>query len=178
VGSFYHKRDPRSFLAALASLNVKGSLPESLRVRFVGDCRWYEEVSLEALAKELGVGEIVSFVDRVPHDECQRMIAASDLLLLFAQDQPAQVPNKLYEYLGRRIPILALVDPGGETEAMLLEIGGHYTIPADASASGVESTLATALAGTPEARDHGDGRLAEWSSDRQMGRLYTALEDR
>jgi glycosyltransferase involved in cell wall biosynthesis len=178
VGNLYHQRDPRPFLDALASLHAKGRLQPGLRVRFVGDCRYYRDVSLERYAADHGIADIVDIVDRVPHDECQRMIEASDLLLLLAQDQPAQVPNKLYEYLGARIPILAFVDAGGESETMMRRIGGHWIVGTDASATAIEATVAAALGATPtDAAAPDEALLETWSTERQMDALHDVLEN-
>ena len=102
------------------------------------------------------------------------MAAESDLLLLLAQGQPDQVPQKLYEYLGTRVPILAFADAEGESARMLARAGGHFVVFGD-DAAGAEAALEQALTtldGTP-AGDH--AVLTEWTTDGQLRRLMAAL---
>jgi len=176
VGSLYHRRDPRPFLTAFAAF-VKSAAAEGRRVQLdlVGDCRWYHGLSVETLAAELGLGEAVTFRDWVPHDESLRLMAEADLLLLFAQDQPTQVPNKLYEYLGTRRPILAFADETGEVARMLRQAGGHYLVT---SADGSESEACLRAALASRGLDGAPGNpalLADWTTESQMRRLTEAL---
>jgi hypothetical protein len=97
---------------------------------------------------------------------------SAGLLLLLAQEQPLQVPNKLYEYLATGVPILAIADHDGETADMLRQVGGHYVLPPD-DLAGMEMSLESAL-GLPGGMAPGNPRhdlLAEWTSAVQMGRL-------
>lgn len=102
------------------------------------------------------------------------MAAESDLLLLLAQNQPDQVPQKLYEYLGTRVPIIAFVDRGGETARMLERVGGHHTVfdnDVDAAVRALESVL-----GTSENEPAGDPAVLEgWTADTQLKRFIDAL---
>jgi glycosyltransferase involved in cell wall biosynthesis len=119
---------------------------------------------------------VVRFVPPVPHAECQARIQAADLLLLLAQEQPSQVPQKMYEYLATGRPVIAFADEEGETAAMLREVGGHHLVTGSAPA-GVAEALATALR-DDGCRSRADaGVLREWSADRQMQRLVHLLEE-
>ncbi len=176
VGSFYFGRDPRLFLAALAQVVARHRLGQSdLLVDLVGRCRWYNGVSVEAEVSRLGLGELVRFQDWVPHEACQEIVRGADVLLLLAQQQPDQVPNKLYEYLGTRAPILAFADDAGETAAMLREAGGHTVITGDdleTAARGIEEALGLAADPRVQPDDH---RLRAWTTEGQMQHLLTAL---
>ncbi|HXE56832.1 MAG TPA: glycosyltransferase, partial [Gemmatimonadales bacterium] len=47
VGTFYHRRDPRPFLTALAAVIRRRALtPADLRVELIGHCRWFDGVSI------------------------------------------------------------------------------------------------------------------------------------
>lgn len=176
VGSFYFGRDPRLFLAALAQVVVRRRLgPSDLQVDLVGRCRWYNGVSVEAEVSRLGLDGLVRFQDWVPHEVCQEIVRGADVLLLLAQQQPDQVPNKLYEYLGTRAPILAFADDAGETAAMLREAGGHTVITGDdldTAARGIEEALGLAAEPRPQPDDR---RLRAWTTEGQMHHLLTAL---
>jgi glycosyltransferase involved in cell wall biosynthesis len=177
AGSLYHGRDPRAFLRALAALRRQGKFADGdVQVELVGDARWFDDVSIERFVQDLGIAPLVQFRDWLSHDACLEIVQRADLLLLFAQHQPAQVPNKLFEYLGTRKPILAFADAQGEVAGMLRRVGGHYVVVEDEPAA-AEAALASALNDARAAeRETGDEAvLREWTTERQMGRLLTAL---
>jgi len=178
AGSLYHGRDPRAFLRALAALRRQGKFADgAVQVELVGDARWFDDVSIEQFVQELGIAPLVQFRDWLSHDACLEVVQRADLLLLFAQHQPAQVPNKLFEYLGTRKPILAFADAHGEVAGMLRRVGGHYVVVEDEPAA-AEAALASALSDARAVEgDTGDETvLREWTTERQMGRLLTALQ--
>jgi glycosyltransferase involved in cell wall biosynthesis len=177
VGELYHYRDPRPFLTALASLcRRRGLGADDIELEFLGQGRWYYDVSVERLAVELGIADRVRFRDRIPRRECLKAMVGADLLLLFAQKQPAQVPNKLYEYLGARRPIFALADSCGETAAMLGRVGGHFIVTEDHPQT-IEPALEAALdsRGQLDHEVHAESVLREWSTEAQMANLRAAL---
>lgn len=178
VGSCYGARDPRPFVLGLARVIQRhGLAPAQLQVQMVGKCREYAGGSIEALVRDAGISAFVQFEDWLPHDACQRLVNEADVLLLLAQQQPDQVPNKLYDYLGSRRPILAFVDEDGESARMLGEVGGHALVttglPEDAAAG-----LELALGLTPQQRlsEPAAARLEEWTTAAQMRRLVQALQ--
>ena len=118
---------------------------------------------------------MVRFIDWVTHEEAQVLIGNADLLLLFAQNQPLQVPNKLYEYLGTRIPIFGFVDADGESAAILREAGGHVLVT-DQNGPEVETLLERAInrAGDRETAED-SGILDALTTERQMDRLVTTV---
>jgi hypothetical protein len=118
----------------------------------------------------------VTFQDWVSKETAHALIANADLLLLLAQDQPEQVPNKLYDYLGARRPILAFADQEGESASMLREIGGHYLVYTDDPLE-VERALEAALTRSPPAGTActADSKLEEWTTERQMRHLLARI---
>lgn len=174
VGTFYQRRDPRPFLEALAKARPRLTARSTrLEVHFVGDCRWYDGISVEDIVKGHGLDDVVAFVDWVPHEQALALVRTAGLLLLLAQGQPAQVPNKLYEYLGTRRPILAFVDEEGESATILRQVGGHVLVTGESSdqtADAIERAARAPAAAGDEAV------LAELTSARQMARLVAALE--
>lgn len=181
AGTFYHDRDPRPFLRALAALRRERGLgPEEVRVDFAGRCRTFGDVSVEREVEELGLSDVVHFHDWLPHREAQEMLRTADLVLLLACSQPLQVPNKLFDYLGSRTPVLGIVDAGGESERMLLSVGGQYVVPVAAgervSDDALRAALAAAIdAGAGGAEEADEELLREWSSARQMEHLAAAI---
>jgi glycosyltransferase involved in cell wall biosynthesis len=178
VGNLYHGRDPRLFFQALAALDREKRLPPGARVEFIGDCATFKGVPLATMLDEYGIRDRVVLRGRIPHAECLNRIAASDLLLLFAQDQPLQVPNKLYEYLGARHPIVAFVDPRGESERMLALAGGHFAISSGEPAH-IEERLEAAFRAAQAPRTASPNPVVEqWTTDRQLAELHDALAAR
>jgi glycosyltransferase involved in cell wall biosynthesis len=177
VGTFYYSRDPRPFLRGLAAVRrAHGLGPEQIRVDFTGACRSVGAVSVQAEIDALGLTDVVHIHDWLPHAAAARLVEESDVLLLLAQQQPDQVPNKLYEYLGARRPILAFADAEGETERMLRRVGGHRVVTKDDQVE-VERALGDVLAwardGAPAGAD--SALLQEWTTESQMKRLLVAV---
>ncbi|MGH7503795.1 MAG: glycosyltransferase [Longimicrobiales bacterium] len=173
VGNLYQGRDPRPFFRALGELDRQKRLPAAAQVEFIGDCTFHG-VSLASILDEYGIRERVTISGRIPHDQCLRRVADASLLLLFAQDQPLQVPNKLYEYLGARHPIVAFVDGNGETARMLRQAGGHFVIDTCDPARIADVLEAAFKATAIPPSEH----LYDWTTDNQLARLHAALEAR
>lgn len=170
VGTFYLGRDPMPVLKALAELKQRRRLgPDDLVLELVGLCRTFAGRSVEAEVAALGLTEMVRFHDWVPHARAQELIGSADLLLLLAMGQPTQVPNKLYEYLGTRIPILAVVDPEGESAAMLRQVGGHYVLGEDPAQ--ITPAIERAMDAPPEVAGSNEAILQDWTSEKQMAVL-------
>lgn len=179
AGSLYLSRDPRSFLESLALvLRKRKWTPQEVRLDFLGECRFFHEDSIEEYVQRLGISDHVTFTDRVPHVEATRRISEADILLLLAQEQPIQIPNKLYDYLGMRVPVIAYADAEGETTRMLEQAGGHLVMkhsdPA-VNAEQLERLLASRIA--DRQAEVGDmAVLNGWRSELQMQLLLEALD--
>jgi hypothetical protein len=103
-------------------------------------------------------------------------MAAADVLLLLAQGQPEQVPNKLYEYFAVGQPILVYTDEESETMAMVRRVKGHFTVTGDDTAHEDGVILAALRVAREDTSSHHDQQvLAEWSSSSQMALLLDAL---
>nr|WP_295382555.1 glycosyltransferase [Pseudoxanthomonas sp.] len=94
TGSFYHFRKPDDLVAAIAAhpgarLNIASvTVPESL---------------LRAAEALPGQVRLFGFL---PHRRILQLQGSADVLINIANDDPGQVPGKLYEYLGSGRPIL------------------------------------------------------------------------
>ena len=146
-------------------------------VDFIGACRSVGTVSVEKEITTLGLTDVVRIHDWLPHEAAKAYIAEADLLLLLAQQQPDQVPNKLYEYLGSRRPILAFADEDGETARMLRQVGGHCVVTGDdesAVVSALQKFFLSTRRGDWTATD--EGVLKEWTTEVQMKRLLEVVQ--
>jgi len=176
VGNLYDERDPRPFFRAIGRLRQRRLLPEGTRIDFVGDCQFYEGMAVDGLADECGIADWLTCVGRRPHAECMDRMAAADVLLLLAQGQPEQVPNKLYEYFAVGRPIVAYTDQESETMAMVQLAKGHYTVTGEDAAQEDAAILGALRAARDTAQPQQDeGVLAQWSTERQMALLLDEL---
>ncbi|MDX1577308.1 MAG: glycosyltransferase, partial [Gemmatimonadota bacterium] len=170
LGNLYAFRDPRPFLEGLAALLAERSWgPTDIEVEMLGEP---PAAPFRRFASSLGLDEVVRFTGWVDHETGQDRLRRADVLLLLAQGQPLQIPNKLYEYLGSRRPILAFADPEGETARMLRRAGGGVIL----TGAEVPARIAAELSGLLDhGRDVAAGAdldvLEEWKTERQMRRL-------
>lgn len=132
-------RDPSRFLEALAMLKARGAVDAaSLRVvlRAPGDLD-----QMAALVRQHGVEDIVEAAAPVPYAVAlQEMLDADGLLIFQGVQFNAQIPAKIYEYFRARKPIMALVDPDGET-AKVLGAAGFGSMAALDDSSRIASVL-------------------------------------
>lgn len=173
-GSIYGGRDPRAFIRAVADvapMYAAAGMPVEVDI-FAGGA--HPSVPLDDLINTLGLKQIVRVHEWVSHDEIQRVLRSADLLLLLAQRQPLQVPNKMYEYLGTRVPILAIADEDGETTRMLRQVGGHYIVTHDQPGD-IAHALRQAFENRDVERVPCAEILNEWLTDRQMQHLLEAV---
>jgi glycosyltransferase involved in cell wall biosynthesis len=176
VGTLYLGRNPTAFFEAIAMLRREKSLTaDELQVNLVGHASSFGGVPAELIAERAQVADLVSFTGWIPHERTHEVLAAANLLLLFAQAQPSLVPNKLYEYLAARRPILALADADGETARMLRRAGGHTIVTRDDPES-IAAALKQALERKDGDNPSTDQRvLKEWSTESQMQVLCRAV---
>jgi len=123
-------RDATPFLEGLARyLGSDDPPPGRLRVllRATSSDPFYSE-KIEAL----GLTGTVELLPAVPYREAiAEMLRADGLLLFQGASSNTAIPAKLYEYVGARRPILAFVDPGGDTADVLRRIPSATTGPID-----------------------------------------------
>ncbi len=111
-GQFYGPRSPNTLFTALRSvLERRPDLAARMQVMLIGP-RTYDGRDLGELAAEAGVAEQVKVLGQKRHAETLSYLAGSDALLLVGNrggGDELQVPNKLFEYLAMRKPIIAAV---------------------------------------------------------------------
>ncbi|MBD3893566.1 polysaccharide deacetylase family protein [Hydrogenophaga sp.] len=112
------ERDPSALFAALRSLIDQGLLrPEQLQLRFRAA---HHEKEVLACASRFSLETIVDLAPAVPYRQAiAEMLAADGLLVIQGSQFNAQIPAKIYEYLRAQRPLLALVDPQGDSAAFL-----------------------------------------------------------
>lgn len=109
-GQFYGPRSPRVWLAALhRALRSRPELQGMVHLTLIGPAS-FRGRSLNDWAAEAGVQDHVHVLGAKSHEETLRYMAGSDALILAASSGAGaelQIPNKLFEYLAVRRPIIA-----------------------------------------------------------------------
>lgn len=170
-------RDAQPFLAALAAVRARLGLPAgALQVEFLGRYGMLASPPLAELARRHGLEDAVVVTPWAEQAVAHQRIREADLLLLFFDGYAEAIPYKLFDYLGARKPILAVVDAHGEAAAMLRQVGGHFVVPAN-EAGAIEPLLEDALRSARAGAAAGDDCLLQaWSTRAQMQKLLAALQ--
>lgn len=109
------------------------------KVRFVLMGDGNQRRNLERLAQ--GADRKLTFMDPVPGDSFQLVLAAADILLV--NELPGvtdmAVPSKLTSYFNAGVPVIAATDPGSVTAFEIAKSGGGVRIDAAAPAALVEA---------------------------------------
>lgn len=144
AGMLTQKRSATPFLEALARvLAADAELRGNIAVEFIGPREDENELS----TRHLGLGDVVTFRDPLPHAEALRVQRAAHILLLVKHDDPRYdglVPGKLYEYIGLRRPILAIAPPGEARDLVAALRRGESASPA--SVDEIERSLRAMVA--------------------------------
>jgi len=113
MGTIYQKRSAESLLHCLSELIHAGRIPRArVRVNFIG----FTPTAVRERATQLDLADVVTFIDFVKYEACVDLLHRSDVLLLFAQGQPLQIPTKLYDYIAVRKPILVFAEDGATAD--------------------------------------------------------------
>ncbi|MGH7688936.1 MAG: glycosyltransferase [Gemmatimonadaceae bacterium] len=113
-------------------LVVAGSMNEGLRVRF-----WKE-------VDAAGLHDAVEMRGRISGDEALDMINRSQLTIVLAQDQPTQIPAKLYECVAMHVPTLVIGESNSAAAREARRIGAVVVEPSDIA--GIRDVLALSWA--------------------------------
>ena len=129
-GVFYDAQTPDYFLRALAVFLYKHPLARrEVQARFVG----LVPQTSQALAKQLGLEDVVHYTGYLSHNEAVGEVKAADVLWMTIGRRPGAEgisTSKLFEYFGARKPILALVPEGAARDA-LQPHGASLVVPPD-----------------------------------------------
>lgn len=175
TGALYWRRTPLPLFTAVADLIARGVVgAEQLSIELIGDCEVAAGQSVRKLAADLGLAGVVNVSPPIPYPEALERISRADVLLLFAQGQPKQVPAKVFEYLHTNKPILAFTD--GATARVIRESNtGHLVKPGD----NVTRVLTTLIDSFRKENTERNGstrdRLAKYQADSLAAELANRL---
>jgi glycosyltransferase involved in cell wall biosynthesis len=123
AGSIYYKRTAEPFLVGLSRLIKSGRIPRArVRVNFIGSSPGVQE-----RCRELEIDDVVRVAGAMDYPGCIQCLYRSDVLLLFAQDQPLQIPTKFYDYVAVKKPILVVAEEGATVD-LARNVGGPIVI--------------------------------------------------
>lgn len=125
-GLIYPKdRNPSTFFAAVKTLIETGQLDRSrLCIRFRAP---HHDREVKEFAAEYGLADVVHIAPPIPYGQAIAEMMGADLLLVFQGSYfNAQIPAKIYEYLRAQRPMLAIIDPDGDTTAQLRVFSDIY----------------------------------------------------
>jgi glycosyltransferase involved in cell wall biosynthesis len=136
TGYLYGLRSGRYFLIALKELvKEKKKIEEKIQVLFAGP----PSKQVADLVKELELQNVVKLLGYVPHQETLKLMLNADaLLLIIAPEEtsnektgPLMIPGKVFEYLGAKRPILALIPYGVAADLIRSTKAGIIIPPKD-----------------------------------------------
>ncbi len=132
AGTLYLGRSPEPVFKALNELVIEGQISlNDIRVKLVGNCQSINGHSITQLIQSYGLGSVVEVSDPVPYHKALEIIRCSHVALLFAPDQPFQIPAKVYDYIGMETKILALTEEGATRELIDSTGSGAALYPSD-----------------------------------------------
>jgi glycosyltransferase involved in cell wall biosynthesis len=120
IGSIYQFRKVDHIFTAINNLGDTGIIsPENFSLLFVG----FNEPGLADEVRRFNVGKYVDIRNMVQHGEALKLMARSHLLLLikgFGRNSGAQIPGKLFEYLGTGNKVLCIAPRESEAARIVL----------------------------------------------------------
>ena len=125
-GLIYPKdRNPSTFFEAVKALIDEGKIDRSrLCIRFRAP---HHDTEVKEFAAAYGLADVVDVATPIPYQQAIAEMMSADLLLIFQGSYfNAQIPAKIYEYLRVQRPVLAVLDPRGETATQLCEFCGIH----------------------------------------------------
>jgi len=123
----YTYRNPKALLGALAEVvpNHNTELALHFWAKITPYTRWNGE-SLDDMVRSYALGEHVKVHDFVPRSAALAYQRSLDVLVLYAMNQPFQIPSKAYDYLMADKPLLVICEQASETYKLLIEYTGVF----------------------------------------------------
>jgi glycosyltransferase involved in cell wall biosynthesis len=149
AGSLYHpNQDLRPFLRALGTVRTRGLDLSQFRFQYLG--RFSDTV--EQLAKEAGVSELVETFGQVPYAEALARQKGAGALLYLQWEPGGEVGaySKMAQYLGARRPVLAYAPTRGEAQDFLERSNAGVAVSDDAGIARVLEDWIEAYGATGE----------------------------
>lgn len=133
VGTLYFNRDLGPVLKSMAAFLHGGSeaAAAGVRLRFAGHADPEHAAVLERQLRESGVEPHVQRLGRISREAAREVVQEANIAIVLAQEQPMQVPAKLYESMGMGVHTLVLAEPGSAAASEAERIGALWKSPGD-----------------------------------------------
>jgi glycosyltransferase involved in cell wall biosynthesis len=132
TGTLYMDRTPDPIFQALYQLLSEGKVGmDAINVKLVGNCKHVGGYPITRIIQKYGLEGVVEVLDPVTYMKALEIIRQSHVALLFAPNQPYQIPAKVYDYLGAGIKILAIAEPGATSDLINSTKCGKAFLPSD-----------------------------------------------
>jgi hypothetical protein len=119
TGVLYGDRSPEPIFKALSQLAHEGNANLSeINVKLVGNCQLINGNPISSMIHAYGLESVVEVLDQVSRLKALEIIRQSHLALLFAPNQPFQIPSKVYDYMGTGTSILAITEDGATSDLL------------------------------------------------------------
>jgi hypothetical protein len=137
AGTVYLAQDVRNLMQASADVIRSLSLtPAEFGLDFIGDFGKPGELSIDAFAREAGIGEYVSVGPRRSHAAALDFLAQATMLVVFVGFGREFIPAKTFEYMRFDAWLLTLTEPGSATAQLLQGSDADLVGPSDVPAIG------------------------------------------
>ena len=135
AGTVYLEQDVRNLMRASATVIRELSLtPADFGIDFIGDFGGPGELSIDAFAREAGIGDYVSVGPRRTHAEALDFLAQATMLVVFVGFGREFIPAKTFEYMRFDAWLLTLTEPGSATAQLLQDTDADLVGPSDVAA--------------------------------------------
>lgn len=135
AGTVYLEQDVRNLMRASADVIRELSLtPADFGIDFIGDFGKPGELSIDAFAREAGIGDFVSVGPRRTHAEALAFLAQATMLVVFVGFGREFIPAKTFEYMRFDAWLLILTEPGSATAHLLRDTDADLVGPSDVTA--------------------------------------------
>jgi len=132
TGSMYFDRSPEPIFKSIKELLEENKIQlTDIRVKLIGDCKTVGEKYIRDMIRSYGLEQVVDVIDTIPYSQAVEIIKRSHLALVFAPDQPFQIPAKIYDYMGVGTRILAICNDGATSDLVNETAIGRSFSPAD-----------------------------------------------
>jgi glycosyltransferase involved in cell wall biosynthesis len=164
AGQFYGPRSPAVLFEAVRRASERSpAVADRLRLELLGPAE-FDGRPLADLAKAAGVSRHVTVRGPMPHGQTLARLAGSDAVLVCGSTGPGaelQVPNKVFEYLALRRPILAVCGNHNPVRAILSCARAVHVCVQPDDAEGLARALEGLASGCrPEPHDAWNGAAA------------------
>lgn len=131
IGRFYWMATPDNFFKAFSELIEEGRLPENSKIKIVGN--------FKKLDVPNRISSNVIQCKNVPHEEAIKIsiTEVDTLLMMYQSGRKGVYSGKLFDYLARNKPILALYDPNDVVAPLLAETKAGFIVD-DADKEGIK----------------------------------------